>query len=303
MSPEEHEKKELEENENENDSGFDAEMFEDEPPVEEPEPEKEEEELEQEEEEEPSDEPDKEEQDDSAEAEEEETPAPEVEEEEEEPGEPGDVDDEDDLDLGEDLEEEEETELERLRRENAELKAKPTPKAEEPQKEEPPAIPDNLTEAIFGDLDFDEAMADKGKFMQVIENAIKVGRDITHEHVLKSVPNLVVQQTRGYHELLKLNKRFYKANKDLRGFKKTVVATCNEIHSEHPEMRMEEVLAKAAPRARKALGIKKGAKGKPPVPPKKGKKQKPAFANTPKKKKVQEKVSKLQNDINTTLDL
>ena len=58
-------------------------------------------------------------------------------------------------------------------------------------------------------------------------------------------------------------------NKDLKPYKKTVVAACNEIQSANPELSYEQIMDKAAIQARKTIGIKKGQKGKGPKPPKK----------------------------------
>lgn len=222
------------------------------------------------------------------------------EEEGEEEDEASEVDEEEDEDLDDEDSDDEPTDDPRiaaLERQLAELKAAQE-KKETPKEEPPPDLPDDLEARIFGDIDFDDAMADKKLFSQVITNALKVGRDITHEHVLRSIPNMVIQHTRGYHDLVQLNKRFYRKNKDLREFKETVVAAANEVHSENPELGMEDVLDKAAVRARRALKLSgKKASNKP-----QRKKQKPAFAKTPKKKTtVKKKVSKLQDDINKTL--
>jgi len=234
-----------------------------------------------------------EESDDTTEVPEEEEIASGVDEEEEE--------DEDDLDLDEDPEPQPQGNQALLDRIDK-LEKLLTAKAEGPPKEDPPpTLPEDLEAKIFGDIDFDDAMADKGLFMKVIANALQVGSDVTRENVLKTIPNLVTQQTRGYYELVKMNKKFYKQNSDLRGFKETVAKAANEVHSEHPEYAMEKIMAEAAVRARRVLGIKKGAK--PTAQPAKKPKQSPAFANTPKKAKKPVKLTGMQKDINDTLDL
>ena len=261
-------------------------------PDEEPEIKEDEEEAKEEEEESKDEESDEEVEDDSEEASEEEAPASKVDEEEE-------VDD--DLEFDEDLEDAPEPDAKDdiIAQLTARLDKLENPKEEAPKEEPQAELPDDLEARIFGDLDFDDMMADKGLFLKVIKNALQVGGEVTKENILKTIPNLVTQQTRGYYELNKMNRLFYKKNKDLRGFKKTVVAAANEIHSANPELGMEQVMERAAVRARKVIGIRKGAK---PDAPKAKPKQKPAFAGTPNKKKKAVKLTGLQKDLKDTLD-
>lgn len=220
--------------------------------------------------------------DDSQEAEEEEGAAPQEEEEEEveyEEPDPRDV------------------AIADLRREIDELKKdKPAPKEKE---EPPPSLPDDLQQQIMGDNDLDDITSDPKLFTEVLARAITVGRDLTHEHIMKSIPNLVMQQTRGYQDLLRARKRFYSQNKDLRPFSEAVATAANGVHSEHPDWKMDRIMTEAAKRVRVSLKIRKKKSGKTPP----GKKQTPAFANTPRGKKVKVKPSQLQKDINDVLDL
>lgn len=179
-------------------------------------------------------------------------------------------------------------------------KPKAPPKEE---KEEPPPLPDDLQQRILGDLDIDDVTSDPKLFMQVIQNALTVGRDMTYEHVMKAIPNMVIQQTKGYQDLMSMQRRFYKKNKDLRSFKNIVANAANEVHSEHPDWEVEKVLEEAAKVARKTIGITT-KKSKLENPPSNKPKQKPAFAKTPSSKKPKaQQVSKLQKDINDTLDI
>jgi hypothetical protein len=174
-------------------------------------------------------------------------------------------------------------------------------KAPEPKKEEPPALPEDLQQRILGDLDIDDVTSDPKLFMQVMQNALTVGRDMTFEHVMRRIPDLVMTQTRGYQELMTMTRKFYKEHKDLRPYKNTVVAAANEVHSEHPDWEYSKVMSEAAVRARKTIGITRKQQSQNPPGKTKATKQKPAFAKTPKAKKVKEQVSKLQQDINQTL--
>jgi len=249
-------------------------------------------------EEEVQDETDQKDEDDSQEEEEEEASA----------SEEGEEEEDDDLDDDEGEEGEEDPRdaiIAKMQQKLDDLEKKVEKPATPPkeEKEEPPPLPDDLQQRILGDLDIDDVTSDPKLFMQVIQNALVAGRDMTYEHVMKSVPKLVIQQTRGYQDLMAMQRRFYKQNKDLRSFKSVVANAANEVHSEHPEWSIEQVLDEAAKVARKTIGITK-KKGKQDNPPRdKGKKQKPAFAKTPKKTEVKKQVSKLQQDIAETLDL
>jgi hypothetical protein len=155
---------------------------------------------------------------------------------------------------------------------------------------------------VFGEIDFDEAMEDKEKFVQVIKNAMTMTRDLTHEHILKTLPDLVIKQTQGYNALIKMTNKFYQQNKDLRAFKKTVAAAANEIHSENPGMSIEQVLEKAAKRARKVIGIKREQTQQKTVKSE-TQKQTPAFVKKPRSRKVEEQKSEMESEIDSMLNI
>lgn len=204
---------------------------------------------------------------------------------------------------GEDYEESEDPRdaaIRELREELNALKSQQKAQPQEEKEEPPPALPDDLQQRILGDLDIDDVTSDPKLFTQVLQKAISLGRDLTYEHVMKRIPKMVIQQAKGYQDLMEMTRRFYNQNKDLRSYKNTVAAAANEIHSEHPEWGVEQIMTEAAKRARKSIGLSKKAQ-KQPTPP--GKKQTPAFAKTPKAKQVKQQISKLQQDINSTLDL
>jgi hypothetical protein len=249
---------------------------------------------------------DQEDEDDSKEEEAEEDRPSEEEEQEEEQGEEQDeeLDDyltEEDLDLEEESEEDEKDAIIADLTSRLEKLEKGDKKEETAQEFTPAPLPDNIDDAIFGDISVEDAMEDKDKFKQVLVNAVEVGKNITSEHLLRRLPDIVLRQTQAYNAVIKTTNKFYGKNKDLKPFKKTVGAAMNEIHSENPEMPFEEVLQKAGAKVRKAIGLKRKAQQqKQTKNVNKGKKktQKPAFVKKPKNKRtVKESTDKLADEV------
>lgn len=176
-------------------------------------------------------------------------------------------------------------------------------KKEEPEPAPAPVtleMPEDLQQQILGDLDIDDVVADPKLFTEVLNRALKVGIEVSREATMRSIPNLVMQQVRGYADLQAMSKKFYNEHKELRPYKNTVAAAANEIHSEHPDWDYPKIMQAAAKRAKKTIGVT--GKKKQQNTSLKDKRQKPAFAKTPKAKKVKAQVSKLQQDINDVID-
>lgn len=175
------------------------------------------------------------------------------------------------------------------------------PKKEEEKEEPPPKLPEDLASKLLGEYSLEDVTEDPKLFAEVLGRAITLGRDMTYEHVMKRVPKLVVSQAKAYQDLMDLTRKFYNENKDLRPYKNLVATAANEVHSENPEWGTEKVMSEAATRARKTLKLSNKKKSQRPKGEKK--KQKPAFAATPKAKKIKPQLSKLEKDIAETLDL
>jgi len=80
--------------------------------------------------------------------------------------------------------------------------------------------------------------------------------EVVVERILRAIPNLVAGQIVQQNTINEMVKDFYGANKDLVPAKRTVGIFVNEVHSEHPDWKTEDVFKEAGTRTRKTLGLR-----------------------------------------------
>ena len=181
----------------------------------------------------------------------------------------------------------------------------PEKKEEEEVKEEPLKFVD---QDFVGELDIEEVLRDPKEFNKLLntiyQKAVTDTRQILGEGVLRSIPDIVKTNITVMTNLKKASDKFYVDNKDLVPFKKVVATVFEELASENPGKKYDEILDEVGTEVRKRLDLKKEAVKKdvddkddpPKLHRKKGK------AGGPEDEKPN--TSSLQNDIskmNTTL--
>lgn len=75
------------------------------------------------------------------------------------------------------------------------------------------------------------------------------------ERILLSLPELVGNLMTSHVSLLKINKEFYKNNKEFAGHKDIVASVVEKVEGENPGMEYSKILEKAAPIIRERLKI------------------------------------------------
>jgi len=102
---------------------------------------------------------------------------------------------------------------------------------------------------------------------RVKDEAAGANVDVVVEKILTAIPNLVAGQIVQQNAINKMVGEFYEANKDLAPAKRTVGIFVNEVHSEHPDWKTEDVFKEAGTRTRKALGLRESASPTPTKSP------------------------------------
>ena len=178
--------------------------------------------------------------------------------------------------------------IEELRAKLAEKENKPTTEA--PTTEAPLPIDE---QDFLGDQDLDDVISDKSSFNKLLNQVYSKGlndaRKVLGENVLRSIPDIVKTNVVMISNLQKANEEFYAQNEDLKPFKKVVATVFEELSSEHPEKRFDEVLKDVAPEVRKRLELHKKAATPPSnkpnptprLPRKKGKSGRPSNQPNP----------------------
>jgi len=172
-------------------------------------------------------------------------------------------------------------------------------KEEKVEKEEPIKFEE---QDFVGELDIEELVHDPKEFNKLLNNiyqkAVTDTRQILGEGVLRSIPDIVKTNIGIMTNLKKASEKFYEDNEDLKPFKKVVAAVFEEITSEHPDKKYDEVLNEVGDEVRKRLDLKKESvkkkgvddKGNPPKLPRKSGKAGDSKDNKP-------DLSPLQDDI------
>ena len=156
----------------------------------------------------------------------------------------------------------------------------------------------------FSDEEYENLFENKDTFNSILVKVFDEGKKAAgltaSENVLKNLPKLVLDYQQRHVAMTNIVDKFYNDNEDLQKAKKTVAAFTNEIAAEDPKMKVVDVMAEAAVRTRKALGLRKpkaekvAPAGNPTVP-----KKVKSGKGTPKGKKL----SGMAKEINELIDL
>lgn len=149
----------------------------------------------------------------------------------------------------------------------------------EPPKDDPLILDE---QDFIGDEDLDDVVRDKSMFNKLLNSVYTKGvedaRRLTSEKVLLSIPDIVKNVELVDRQLRKMSDEFYETNKDLVPFKKVVAVVFEELASQNPDRKYNEVLDLVALEVRERLELhkkvdkeNKSKDGKPPrLPAKKG---------------------------------
>ena len=130
---------------------------------------------------------------------------------------------------------------------------------------------------------------------KVYQSALVEAERRVFEKVLTSIPDIIVGHLNRQTTIQGIVKDFYDRNKDLTSVKRTVAAVSNDVHAEHPDWEVGQVLEEAAKRTRELLGLRGSAQSKP-------REETPAFARTGGTKVPPKKTSTLQDEIDELLN-
>ena len=115
-----------------------------------------------------------------------------------------------------------------------------------------PELAPNLDDLI-ANVDFDEIMESRDKFMGFIKDALQIVAQSTTGYVQSVVPEVVTRQV----SMAEVRETFYKENADLNAVRPYVAMVASNVAQANPEWGVAEVLAEAAKVARESLGISK----------------------------------------------
>jgi hypothetical protein len=145
------------------------------------------------------------------------------------------------------------------------LKARP--------KEEAKVEPEVIEPIDFlKDKDLDDLTRDPKEFNKLLNDIYQKASVDAGEKLLKNIPEVIKTQLQVQQELMNMADTFYKANEDLKPYKKNVALIFEELQSKNPDKSYEELMTSVATETRKKLGIKSIGQKKadpPPILPKK----------------------------------
>ena len=160
------------------------------------------------------------------------------------------------------------TTIETLRTRVAELEAnkvkddepKDVKKDNEPEESKPLTFED---QDFIGDLELDDLIRDPKEFNKLLntiyQKAVTDTRKVLGEGVLRSIPDIVKSNISTMTMLKEASEKFYNDNEDLKPFKKVVAAVFEDISSQNPDKRFDEILNSVGDEVRKRLDLKKTA--------------------------------------------
>ena len=137
-----------------------------------------------------------------------------------------------------------------------------------PKADEKPTV--QSFDDLVKDIDMEELVSDKEKFVSLlrsvhqnaVETAIGSKTDLDNNQLLMKLPQIISSQVDYYVKISKLIETFYAENEDLVSVKKTVGHIADQVQSENPDWKPEQVFVEAGKRTRKMLGLKEAAQAK-----------------------------------------
>lgn len=176
-------------------------------------------------------------------------------------------------------------------------------KVKEQEAEKEPEVkkePEESLAELVGEIDFNTFQDEPSKFVDLLQRVIDHTRTSTINSLQAELPQMVDSRATQAISTQRLVDDFYRDNSDLAAVKQTVGEVAKNVSSENPEWDLQKVMEESAVRTRKLLGIKANPKKKKIV--RKGKK--PAIPTVKgKHKKAEKKLTPLQEEINSILEL
>lgn len=173
--------------------------------------------------------------------------------------------------------------------------------AKEPEPEKKLELPPVDLITLFKDVDFDTVMETKEGFLEFLSKAMATVQSTTVDSVISSIPGLVDGVVTRKTTLDTVVKDFYGTYPELEGAKKYVSFVANGISEAEPNLSMQEVLTKAAAKAKADLGLKELPK-KEETPAADGKKKPSLPGGSGGSRGKAPKPNKLQSEIDDLLD-
>jgi len=173
-----------------------------------------------------------------------------------------------------------------------------TPTPTRPATVETPAEGFDFLDGATIDVLIDEPEKLNEALNKVYHTALMEAERRVFERVLTSIPDIIVGHLNRQTTIQGIVKNFYDQNKDLVNVKRTVAAVSNDVHAEHPDWEVPNVLEEAAKRVREMLGLRGSAQTS-----KTSAEESPAFAKSSGAKPPRsKKTSTLQDEIDELLN-
>lgn len=156
---------------------------------------------------------------------------------------------------------------------------------------------------FLGELDLEELTTDPKTLNKLLnsvyQKAVKDTRNNVLEETYKNIPDIVKNNIAIQNNLKKTSENFYAEHEDLKPFKKVVAAVYEELISENPDKKYDELLKNVADEARKRLDLHKKVTNKQSVSKKPEAPKLPRKKNKPGNTQQKPNTNSLADEIDT----
>lgn len=123
-----------------------------------------------------------------------------------------------------------------------------------------PKSPSEVTNVDFlGDADHLQILESRDQFNALLNRIVTVAMNastmMSQETILRQIPDIVQRSAQQQHNISKITENFYAANPDLASYKQAVSMAAMQAYNDNPGLSLEELLAEAGSRTRKALQL------------------------------------------------
>lgn len=123
-----------------------------------------------------------------------------------------------------------------------------------------PKSPSEVTNVDFlGDTDHLQILESREQFNALLNRIVTVAMNastmMSQETILRQIPDIVQRSAQQQHNISKITENFYAANPDLASYKQAVSMAAMQAYNDNPGLSLEELLAEAGSRTRKALQL------------------------------------------------
>lgn len=180
----------------------------------------------------------------------------------------------------------EDDEIEKIKKENESLREQLNKSAEKkPVSTKAPttAVPFEEVDFLGKDVDLEELTRDPSMLNKLLNKVFKMGSETSRkfqETTLRNIPDIVKSNVLAQSTLKKKVEEFYTGNKDLKPFKKVVAAVYEEIASENPDWKLDDIFKSVEEETRKRLELHKKAGAVTSVPTTEAPRKGPRFPKT-----------------------